>query len=147
MIYLRQSSPRQVQGQHPLDRASYGLSEEALRLGWDQERILTVDGDLGVSGRDTDKRNSYKQLVSRVCQSEVGAIFALEVAILARNNAELFLLLEFCALTDTIVIDADGIYDLHDFNDRMILGLKARGRRPSCTSWPRGCRARSRHAA
>ena len=125
VIYLRQSSPRQVRDNIRSTERQYGLSEEALRLGWDQERILTVDGDLGVSGRDTDKRNSYKQLVGRVCQSEVGAIFGLEVARLARNNAELLRLLEFCALTDTIVIDADGIYDLHDFNDRMILGLKA----------------------
>ena len=60
-----------------------------------------------------------------MCQSEVGAIFGLEVARLARNNAELLRLLEFCALTDTLVVDTDGIYDLQDFNDRMILGLKA----------------------
>ncbi len=62
-----------------------------------------------------------------MCQSEVGAIFGLEVARLARNNAELLRLLEFCALTDTLVVDTDGIYDLQDFNDRMILGLKAQG--------------------
>ena len=125
VIYLRQSSPRQVRDNIRSTERQYGLSEEALRLGWDQERILTVDGDLGVSGRDVNGRASYKQLVARVCHSEVGAIFGLEVARLARNNAELLRLLEFCALTDTIVIDTDGIYDLQDFNDRMILGLKA----------------------
>ena len=125
LIYLRQSSPRQVRENFRSTERQYGLSEEAARLGWAPEQILTIDGDLGVSGRDTRGRDSYKELVARVCQSAVGAIFGLEVARLARNNAELLRLLEFCALTDTLVVDTDGIYDLQDFNDRMILGLKA----------------------
>jgi DNA invertase Pin-like site-specific DNA recombinase len=32
--------------------------------------------------------------------------------------------LELARLTDTLVIDADGVYDLADFNDRLLLGLK-----------------------
>jgi DNA invertase Pin-like site-specific DNA recombinase len=125
VVYLRQSSPRQVRENVRSTERQYALADRAAELGWEPARILTVDGDLGVSGRDTHRRDSYKQLVSRVCQSEVGALFGLEVARLARNNAELLRLLEFCALTDTLVVDTDGIYDLQDFNDRMILGLKA----------------------
>jgi DNA invertase Pin-like site-specific DNA recombinase len=125
LVYLRQSSPRQVRENFRSTERQYGLSEEAARLGWAPEQIFIVDGDLGVSGRDVAARESYKELVARVCQSAVGAIFGLEVARLARNNADLLRLLEFCALTDTLVVDADGIYDLQDFNDRMILGLKA----------------------
>ena len=125
VVYLRQSSPRQVRENVRSTERQYALADRAAELGWEPSRILTVDGDLGISGRDTHRRDSYKQLVSRVCQSEVGALFGLEVARLARNNAELLRLLEFCALTDTLVVDTDGIYDLQDFNDRMILGLKA----------------------
>ena len=125
VVYLRRSSPRQVRENVRSTERQYALGDRAAELGWESGRVLTVDGDLGVSGRDTHRRDSYKQLVSRVCQSEVGAMFGLEVARLARNNAELLRLLEFCALTDTLVVDTDGIYDLQDFNDRMILGLKA----------------------
>ncbi len=57
-------------------------------------------------------------MVSRVCLGEVGAIFGLEISRLARSNAETERRLEFCALTDTLVIDTDGIYDLKDFSDR-----------------------------
>lgn len=125
IVYLRQSSPRQVRENVRSTERQYALADRAAEMGWEPARILTVDGDLGVSGRDTHRRDSYKQLVGRVCQGEVGAIFGLEVARLARSNAELLRLLEFCALTDTLVVDTDGIYDLQDFNDRMILGLKA----------------------
>ncbi len=125
VVYLRQSSPRQVRENVRSTERQYALADRAAELGWEPARILTVDGDLGVSGRDTHRRDSYKELVNRVCQSEVGALFGLEIARLARNNAELLRLLEFCALTDTLVVDTDGIYDLQDFNDRMILGLKA----------------------
>ena len=86
---------------------------------------MVIDGDLGVSGRDAEPRESYKELVSRVCLGEVGAILGLEVARLGRSSAEHHRLLEFCALTDTLIVDTDGVYDLQDFNDRMILGLKA----------------------
>jgi DNA invertase Pin-like site-specific DNA recombinase len=33
-------------------------------------------------------------------------------------------LLDLCALTDTLIADADGIYHPADFNDRLVLGLK-----------------------
>jgi len=124
-VYLRQSSPRQVRENFRSTERQYALAEEAARLGWEAERVRLIDGDLGVSGRDADGRESYKELVQRVCVGEVGAIFGLEVARLGRNNAEHHRLLEFCALTDTLIVDTDGIYDLQDFNDRMILGMKA----------------------
>ena len=74
LIYLRQSSPRQVRVNFRSTERQYGLSEEVTRLGWAPEQIVAVDGDLGVSGRDVDARESYKELVARVCKSEVGAI-------------------------------------------------------------------------
>ena len=87
---------------------------------------MVLDGDLGISGRfsDTQARKGYAQLFARVCLGEVGAIFGLEISRLARSNAETQRLLEFCALTDTLVVDTDGVYDLKDFNDRLLLGLK-----------------------
>jgi DNA invertase Pin-like site-specific DNA recombinase len=127
IVYLRQSSPRQLRENFRSTERQYALAEEAARLGWEAERIVVVDGDLGISGRfsDTQARKGYARLVSRVCLGEVGAIFGLEVSRLARSNAETQRLLEFCALTDTLVIDTDGIYDLQDFNDRLLLGLKS----------------------
>jgi DNA invertase Pin-like site-specific DNA recombinase len=124
IVYLRQSSPRQVRENFRSTERQYALSGEAARLGWEPERILTVDGDLGVSGRDAHPREAYKELVGRVCLGEVGAILGLEVSRLARSSAETQRLLEYCGLTDRLVIDTDGIYDLRDFNDQLILGVK-----------------------
>ena len=124
VIYLRQSSPRQVRENFRSTERQYSLAEEAVRLGWEPERILTVDGDLGVSGRDAHPRGAYKELVGRVCLGEVGAVFGLEVSRLVRSSAETQRLLEYCGLTDTLVIDTDGIYDLRDFNDQLVLGVK-----------------------
>jgi DNA invertase Pin-like site-specific DNA recombinase len=72
-VYLRQSSPRQVRENVRSTERQYALADRAAELGWEPARILTVDGDLGVSGRDTHRRDSYKELVGRVCESEVGA--------------------------------------------------------------------------
>ena len=126
IVYPRQSSPRQVRENFRSTERQYGLAEEAARLGWEPERILTLDGDLGVSGRFSDGqgRGGFKELLARVCLGEVGAIFGLEVSRLARSSAETQRLLEYCALTDTLVIDTDRIYDLREFDDQLVLGVK-----------------------
>jgi DNA invertase Pin-like site-specific DNA recombinase len=100
------------------------MADEAVRLGWARSKVEVIDADLGLSGRSADGRSGFKDLVSRVCLGEVGAIFGLEVSRLARSSADLSRLLELARLTDTLVVDSDGIYDLANFNDRLLLGLK-----------------------
>ncbi|HUL46865.1 MAG TPA: recombinase family protein [Steroidobacteraceae bacterium] len=126
IVYLRQSSARQVRENFRSTERQYSLAEDAVKLGWPPEQVVTVDQDLGISGRFSDgrARGAFKELVARVCLGEVGAIFGLEVSRLARSSAETQRLLEYCGLTDTLVIDTDGICDLRDFNDQLILGVK-----------------------
>jgi DNA invertase Pin-like site-specific DNA recombinase len=124
VVYVRQSTIAQVRQHTESTQRQYALVEEAARLGWAAARIEVIDDDLGLSGRSADGRSGFRELVGRVCVGEVGAILGLEVSRLARSSADLQRLLELARLTDTLVIDADGVYDLSDFNDRLLLGLK-----------------------
>ena len=124
VVYVRQSTLAQVRQHTESTQRQYALVEEAERLGWAASRIEVIDDDLGLSGRSADGRTGFRELVGRVCVGEVGAILGLEVSRLARSSADLQRLLELARLTDTLVIDGDGIYDLQDFNDRLLLGLK-----------------------
>src|SRR5215218_2143354 len=124
VVYVRQSTLAQVRDHGESTLRQYALVEDAERLGWPTERILVIDADLGLSGRGGSARSGFKDLVGRVCCGEVGAVFGLEVSRLARSSADLQRLLELCSLTDTLIVDGDGIYDLGSFNDRLLLGLK-----------------------
>ena len=124
LVYLRQSSMAQVRENTESTARQYALADEAVRLGWAASQVEVIDADLGLSGRSAANRPGFKDLLGRVCLGEVGAIFGLEVSRLARSSADLARLLELARLTDTLVIDADGIYDLADINDRLILGVK-----------------------
>jgi DNA invertase Pin-like site-specific DNA recombinase len=124
IVYVRQSSLAQVRDNTESTARQYALVDEAVRQGWARSDVEVIDADLGLSGRSADHRGGFKDLVGRVCLGEVGAIFGLEVSRLARSSADLSRLLELARLTDTLVIDADGVYDLGDFNDRLLLGLK-----------------------
>jgi DNA invertase Pin-like site-specific DNA recombinase len=124
IVYVRQSTLTQVREHTESTARQYALAEEAARLGWEAASIVTIDTDLGLSGRSASGRTGFKEVVSRVCVGEVGAIFGLEISRLARSSADLQRLLEFCSLSDTLIVDADGIYDLRNFNDRLLLGLK-----------------------
>jgi len=124
LIYIRQSTMAQVREHTESTARQYALAQEAARLGWPPSAIEVIDADLGVSGRSVAGRDGFKGLVARVCLGEIGAIFGLEVSRLARSSADLSRLLEYARLTDTLVIDSDGVYDLAEFNDRLLLGLK-----------------------
>jgi DNA invertase Pin-like site-specific DNA recombinase len=124
LIYVRQSTMAQVRNNTESTARQYGLADMAASLGWATADIEVVDADLGLSGRSAEGRAGFKEVVGRVCLGEVGAIFGLEVSRLARSSADLSKLLELARLTDTLVVDADGVYDLSDINDRLLLGLK-----------------------
>jgi DNA invertase Pin-like site-specific DNA recombinase len=83
-----------------------------------------LDADLGISGTQASNRQDFQTLVAEVSLEKVGAIFALEVSRLSRSCSDWHRLLEICALTGTLILDADGCYDPADFNDQMLLGLK-----------------------
>ena len=122
-LYVRQSTVRQVYENTESTRRQYALRERAVALGWPTERVVVIDTDLGRSGADQD-RDGFQRLVAEVGMGRAGIVLGLEVSRLARNSTDWHRLLEICALSDTLILDEDGVYDPGDFNDRLLLGLK-----------------------
>ena len=122
-LYVRQSTLRQVFENTESTKRQYALRERALALGWSLGQVVVIDSDLGLSGADSD-REGFQRLVAAVGMGEVGVVLGLEVSRLARNSSDWHRLLEICALTDTLILDEDGVYNPAHFNDRLLLGLK-----------------------
>lgn len=123
-LYVRQSTLRQVLENTESTKRQYALRERAVALGWPIERIIVIDHDLGQSGTSAADRAGFQRLVSEVGLGHAGIVLGLEVSRLARNCADWHRLLEICALSDTLILDEDGLYDPTHFNDRLLLGLK-----------------------
>ncbi len=123
-LYVRQSSLRQVCEHRESTKRQYALRDRAVALGWPLEQVVVIDNDLGQSGASAQGREGFQRLVSEVGMGRAGIVMGLEVSRLARNSADWHRLLEICALTDTLILDEDGIYDPAHFNDRLLLGLK-----------------------
>ena len=122
-LYVRQSTVRQVFENAESTRRQYALRERAVALGWPTERIVVIDSDLGLSGADRD-REGFQRLVAEVGMGRAGIVLGLEVSRLARNSTDWHRLVEICALSETLILDEDGVYNPGDFNDRLLLGLK-----------------------
>ena len=122
-LYVRQSTLRQFLENTESTKRQYALRERAMALGWTSEQIVVIDRDLGLSGADSD-RAGFQELVAAVGVGNVGVVLGLEVSRLARSSSDWHRLLEICALTDTLILDEDGLYDPAHFNDRLLLGLK-----------------------
>jgi DNA invertase Pin-like site-specific DNA recombinase len=123
-LYVRQSTLQQVFEHAESTARQYALRARALMLGWADERIVVIDEDLGHSGASTADRLGFQRLVAEVGLGHVGLVMGLEVSRLARNSSDWHQLLEICALTGTLILDEDGLYDPATFNDRLLLGLK-----------------------
>jgi DNA invertase Pin-like site-specific DNA recombinase len=122
-VYVRQSTVEQVTNNLESQRRQYGLVDRAVTLGWPRPQVVVIDDDLGVSGSGV-ARAGFERLVAEVGLGHIGIVLALEVSRLARNNRDWYHLLDLCALVDTLIADADGLYHPGVFNDRLLLGLK-----------------------
>jgi len=123
-VYIRQSSLRQVVEHSESTKRQYDLKGKAMAMGWASDNIVVIDEDLGLSGSGARWRDGFQYLVSEVGMAKAGAVLALEVSRLARSSSDWHRLLEICAMTETLIVDEDGIYDPRHFNDRFLLGMK-----------------------
>ena len=125
ILYIRQSTVRQICENNESTMRQYALKDKLIALGWPADKIITIDQDLGKSGAESKNRSGFQTLVGEVSNNLVGAVACIECSRLSRNSADWSRLTQYCAYTNTLLIDADGIYDPNDFNDRLLLGLKA----------------------
>lgn len=124
VVYVRQSTLQQVLEHQESTRLQYGLVDRAEALGWQRERVLVIDEDLGKSGTTAVGRSGFQRLVAEVSLNHVGLILGIEMSRLARCSKDWHQLLEVCALFRTLIGDLDGLYDPSQYNDRLLLGLK-----------------------
>jgi DNA invertase Pin-like site-specific DNA recombinase len=124
VLYVRQSSLKQVIHNTESAIRQYDLRGKAIALGWDAGQVTVIDIDQGQSGASAADREGFQQLVAEVSLGRTGIVLGLECSRLARNNADWHQLLELCAMTGTLICDEDGLYDPRAFNDRLVLGMK-----------------------
>jgi DNA invertase Pin-like site-specific DNA recombinase len=124
VVYLRQSTLKQVREHRESTARQYALRERAIALGWSANAVEVIDEDLGQSGQSAEGRTGFHRLAEAMAQGRIGALLALEVSRLARSSADWYRLLELASLADVVIADEDVVYDPHEYNDRLLLGLK-----------------------
>jgi DNA invertase Pin-like site-specific DNA recombinase len=122
-VYVRQSTLFQVRENTASGARQYDLAQRARDLGWSEASITVIDQDQGRSGSSAADRDGFQFLIAQVGLGQAGAVLSLEASRLARSCSDWYRLLEICALTDTLVIDEDGVYDPSQYADRLLLGI------------------------
>lgn len=123
IVYLRQSSPHQVKHHKESQHLQYALADKAKALGFNHVEI--IDRDLGCSAAaGAADREGFKQVLASVAMGSVGIVFSREVSRLSRTDKDWCHLLELCQIFDTLLADADNLYDLSRLDDQLILGIK-----------------------
>jgi DNA invertase Pin-like site-specific DNA recombinase len=123
LVYLRQSSLKQVRENLESQHLQYALAERARGLGF--QSVEVIDSDLGCSaGLGAARRAGFDRVVAEVARGEVGMILSREVSRLSRTDRDWCHLLEVCQIFDTLIADEEQIYDLVLLDDQLILGIK-----------------------
>ena len=120
-VYIRQSTPDQVQHNLESQRRQYALADYARALGW--QEVDVIDDDLGISGSGTH-RPGFERLLRELRDGKVGAVFSVEASRLARNGRDWHTLLESCSIAGALLIDSESMYDPRLTNDKLLLGMK-----------------------
>lgn len=123
LVYLRQSSMKQVRENLESQHLQYALTERARGLGF--RNVEVIDSDLGCSaGLGAARRVGFDRVVAEVARGEVGLILSREVSRLSRTDRDWCHLLEVAQIFDTLIADEEQIYDLSLLDDQLILGIK-----------------------
>ena len=104
-------------------RLQYQLVDRAKELGW--KHVNVIDDDLGASASEGTNRKGFRKLITEVANGEVGIIFSREASRLSRTDKDWCQLLEICRICQTLISDAENIYDLALGDDQLVLGIKA----------------------
>jgi DNA invertase Pin-like site-specific DNA recombinase len=81
-VYIRQSTPGQVQHNLESQRLQYGLADRARQLGWAD--VDVIDDDLGCTASGAH-RPGFERMLGAICDGKTGAIFSIEASRLART--------------------------------------------------------------
>lgn len=124
IVYIRQSTMHQVRNNRESKERQYALANYAKSLGWPNERVSLLDDDQGHSATTAEGRDGFQRLLAEVTMDHVGIIVGLDMSRLSRCDKDWHQHLEVCGIFGTLVADQDGVYDVADPNDRLLLGLK-----------------------
>jgi len=105
-IYVRQSTADQLANNRESRLRQYGLADRARSLGWTD--VTVIDDDLGRSGSGVN-RPGFERLLAAICESRVGAVFAIEASRLARNGRDWHTLIDFCGLVGTLIVSGAAV--------------------------------------
>ena len=123
IVYLRQSSEKQVRQNKESQRLQYDVAERMRGLGWKAVEIIA--NDLGSSaGMASARREGFERVLSSVALGEVGIVGSWEVSRLSRTDKDWCRLLEVCQIFGTLIADEQHIYDLNSLDDQLVLGIK-----------------------
>ena len=123
IVYLRQSTDKQVRQNQESQRLQYEVAERMRALGWKQ--VETIDCDLGSSAAMASaRREGFERVLSSVALGEVGIVGSREVSRLSRTDKDWCRLLEVCQIFGTLIADEQQVYDLNYLDDQLVLGIK-----------------------
>ena len=111
LVDVRQSTLMQVRTNTASTARQYQRATRARDLGWSAHLMVVLDQDQGRSGASPAGRDGCESLIAEVGWGRAGAVRCWEASRLARSRSDWYRLMEICAVTDTRVIDADGVYD------------------------------------
>jgi DNA invertase Pin-like site-specific DNA recombinase len=125
LVYLRQSSPKQVEMHTGSTAHQRDQKEYALQWGWPEAAIEVIDEDLGLSGTSGDHRRGWQRMLKLVPENEVGVIFVSDISRLSRSRRDYGTLADLCREFGVLLVVNGDIVDFNNPHDTFMMNIRA----------------------
>lgn len=125
VLYLRQSTIEQVRVNIGSTAVQMSQVDLIRRLGWPDDRIEVLSGDLGVSGTSVEGRADWQRILASITDGRIGLLCLSATSRASRNRRDFANLIYLCDLYDVILLVEGQIIDPKRPDQRLLVNIRA----------------------
>jgi DNA invertase Pin-like site-specific DNA recombinase len=125
IIYIRQSTERQVLEHTGSTDFQRNLTAIARSYGWLDSQIQIIDEDLGITGSSSEGRTGWQRMQTMTAAGQVGVVFCVTISRLSRDLLDFEIFRRIAAGNNALIYTEGRFVDPADSNDIIFSQLTA----------------------
>jgi DNA invertase Pin-like site-specific DNA recombinase len=124
-VYVRQSTFEQVRFNTGSTLVQLSQRDCIKRLGWDDDMIEVLTGDLGITGTDASVRDDWQQLLQAVGEDKVGLFAITATSRASRDRRDFADLVRLCRIYNVLILLDGSVINPNRPDQELLLNIRA----------------------
>jgi len=125
LVYVRQSTFEQVRFNTGSTLVQLSQKDCIKRLGWDDDMIEVLTGDLGVTGTDASVRDDWQRLLQAIGEDKVGLVAITATSRASRDRRDFAHLVALCRIYKVLILLDGALINPNRADQELLLNIRA----------------------